>query len=47
MADLTDIAKTECCNGGEATIAGEPVVRMVGGFVPEKTQGLKEYDGYY
>jgi hypothetical protein len=47
MADLTDIAKTECCNGGEATIAGEPVVRMVGGFIPDKTQGLKEYTGYF
>ena len=47
MADLNDIAKTECCNGGQPTIAGEPVVRMVGGFVPDKTQGLKEYTGYY
>ena len=47
MADLNDIAKTECCNGGDATIAGEPVVRMVGGFIPDKTQGLKEYKGYY
>ena len=47
MADLTDIANTECCNGGQATIAGEPVVRMVGGFVPDKTKELKEYDGDY
>jgi hypothetical protein len=47
MADLNDIAKTECCNGGTPTIAGEPVVRMVGGFVPDKTQGLKEYTGYF
>lgn len=47
MADLTDIANTECCNGSDATIAGEPVVRMVGGFIPDKTQGLKEYTGYF
>jgi hypothetical protein len=47
MADLNDIAKSECCSGGTPTIAGHPAVRMVGGFVPDKTQGLKEYHGLY
>jgi hypothetical protein len=47
MADLTDIANIECCNGGEPTIAGQPVARMVSGFIPDKTQELKEYTGYF
>lgn len=47
MADLTDIAMSECCNNGKVVIGGVEGPRMVGGFVPAATQALREYKGYF
>ena len=47
MADLTDIAMTECCNSGKVVIGGIENPRMVGGFTPAATQALREYKGYF
>jgi hypothetical protein len=47
MADLSDVAMTECCNSGQVVIGGIESPRMVGGYTPPATQALREYKGYY
>jgi hypothetical protein len=47
MADLSDVAMTECCNSGKVVIGGIESPRMVGGYTPPSTQALREYKGYY
>jgi hypothetical protein len=47
MADLSDIAMSECCTSGTPIIAGIESPRMVGGFTPPSLQALREYKGYY
>jgi hypothetical protein len=48
MADVGDVAMSVCCNAtGVAKLAGENQPRMVGGYEPPGTAGLREYKGYY
>lgn len=47
MADLSDVAMSECCNSGTPVIGGIESPRMVGGYTPPATQALREYKGYY
>jgi hypothetical protein len=47
MADLSDVAMTECCTNGKAVIVGIEAPRMVGGFTPPSIQALREYKGYF
>jgi len=48
MYDLSDVARSVCCNGGKPMIAGQDAsVRMIGGFEPPALIGLRDYKGYY
>jgi hypothetical protein len=47
MADLSDIAVSECCNSAEAVIGGVPQKRMVEGAIPVALNSLRAYEGYY
>lgn len=48
MYDVTDVALGACCNASAgASIAGQPVGRMVGGVEPAALTNLKTYEGYY
>lgn len=47
MADLADIAMSECCSSAEAVIGGQPQKRMVQGLAPPSLMTLRDYQGYY
>lgn len=48
MYDVSDVALGVCCNAtAGASIAGQPVGRMVGGAEPPALSSLKPYEGYY